>query len=142
MTRYRAGTIERVQAAQAIQNRVNGVAAVQPAREKVESVAEFVARGGVIERLPSCGNMFPFDPLEVVPHGWIAKGEINGAKQDSVVRGDSHYATKIKAEQREPIRQRIKAGESQASIARELGVSAATINFIARGRRRKSCSTN
>lgn len=58
MTRYRANTIERVQAAQAIQNRVNGVAAVQPAREKVESVAEFVARGGKVEVLPAFGNMF------------------------------------------------------------------------------------
>lgn len=138
MSRYRANVVDRVQAAQHIQAKTTGVNQIQPAREKVETVEEFQARGGVIEMLPSCGNIFPFDPLEVVPHGWIAKGEINGAKQDSVVRGDSHYATKIKAEQREPIRQRIKAGESQASIARELGVSAATINFIARGRRRKS----
>lgn len=69
MSKYRSTSAEKVAAAQAIQNRVNGVAAVQPAREKVESVAEFVARGGKVEVLPSYGNMFPFDPLVGVPHG-------------------------------------------------------------------------
>lgn len=69
MSRYRAGTIERVAAAQAIQNRVNGVAAVQPAREKVESVAEFVARGGVVQVLPNNYDDAFLSEWLTVPHG-------------------------------------------------------------------------
>lgn len=69
MSRYRANVVERVQAAQHIQAKTTGVNQIQPAREKAETVEEFLARGGVIERLPSYGNMFPFDPLVGVPHG-------------------------------------------------------------------------
>lgn len=58
MSRYRANVVERVQAAQNIQAKTTGVNQIQPAREKVETVEEFLARGGVIERLPSYGNMF------------------------------------------------------------------------------------
>lgn len=69
MSSYRANVVDRVQAAQSAQARTTGVNQIQPAREKVETVEEFQARGGVIERLPSYGDMFPFDPLVGVPHG-------------------------------------------------------------------------
>lgn len=65
MSKYRSTSAEKVAAAQAIQNRVNGVAAVQPAREKVESVAEFVARGGVVQVLPNNFDGFITDYLAV-----------------------------------------------------------------------------
>lgn len=59
MTRYRAGTIERVQAAQAIQNRVNGVAAVQESKSCFPSSDEFIAKHpDKFEKLPSPGDCF------------------------------------------------------------------------------------
>lgn len=69
MSRYRANVVNRVQAAQSAQARTTGVNQIQPAREKVETVEEFLARGGKVEVLPSYGNMFPFDPLVGVTHG-------------------------------------------------------------------------
>lgn len=58
MSRYRANVVDRVQAAQSAQARTTGVNQIQPAREKVETVEEFVARGGVVQVLPAFGNMF------------------------------------------------------------------------------------
>lgn len=58
MSRYRAGVVERVACAQHIQAKVTGVNQIQPAREKVETVEEFQARGGKVEVLPAFGNMF------------------------------------------------------------------------------------
>lgn len=69
MTRYRAGTIERVQAAQSAQARVTGVSQIQE-RHALPSSDEFIAKHpDKFERLPDYGNMFPFDPLVGVPHG-------------------------------------------------------------------------
>lgn len=68
MTRYRAPAAERVACAQHIQARVTGVNQIQPAREKVETVEEFQARGGKVEVLPNnYGDAFLSDM--VVPYG-------------------------------------------------------------------------
>lgn len=58
MSRYRANVVERVQAAQHIQAKTTGVNQIQPAREKVETVEEFQARGGKVEVLPKPGDCF------------------------------------------------------------------------------------
>lgn len=69
MSRYVAPVSERVACAKSVQAKVTGVHQIQPAREKAETVEEFLARGGVIDVLPSYGNMFPFDQLVGVPNG-------------------------------------------------------------------------
>lgn len=69
MSRYRAGTIERVQAAQAIQNRANGVAAVQESKSGFPSSDEFIAKHpDKFERLKGPGDFFPYDERMVVPY--------------------------------------------------------------------------
>lgn len=69
MSRYNIPVAERVAAAQAIQNRVNGVAAVQESKSGLPSSDEFIAKNpDKFERLPSPGDCFLTDYL-AVPYG-------------------------------------------------------------------------
>lgn len=60
---------EKVAAAQFIQNKMNGVNAVQQRHALPDSSAFIEANPDKFERLPDYGNMFPSDPLVGVPHG-------------------------------------------------------------------------
>lgn len=68
MTRYRAGTIERVQAAQSAQARTTGVNQIQE-RHALPSSDEFIAKHpDKFERLASPGDCFIHDQLLSVPY--------------------------------------------------------------------------
>lgn len=69
MSRYRSKQAVIVEAAKAIHLRNLGIHAVIETPQRAESVAEFVARGGTIERLPSPGDILLTDYMTVSNHG-------------------------------------------------------------------------
>jgi hypothetical protein len=74
--------------------------------------------------------------------GRTAAGDLNGSRKrpDRLSRGDRHYNTRLTAEQVIAAIARVRAGERQCVVAKELGIGISLISAYVRGTRRTECS--
>lgn len=74
--------------------------------------------------------------------GRTATGDMNGSRKrpDRLSRGDGHYNTRLSAEQVIEAVRRVKAGEKQCVVAKDLGIGASLMSAYVLGKRRADCS--